>query len=375
MSLSVTPVRGKDDLEDFLRIPYDIYADDPYYVFPLLSEMREFLDKDINPFFKHAETSLWVARENGRPVGRVAACVDVYHNQAHGEQTGFFGFYEAPERPEIAKALLEAAEAWLRERSMETMRGPCCFTTNHDFVGLLLEGEPSRPMVGMPYNPDYYVDQLEDFGLQKSKDLWAWHVTAKNMQIPEKLLNTMENLLRSKIFSVRPFDMKNFDEDANTVRALYNACWSKNWGFIPMDDAEFAFSAKSMKKMVNPKFLLIAESKGQPVGFSLTIPDFNEALHPCRGRLFPFGFLKFLWLKRKITGARTLLLGVLPEYRGRGIDAVMVYKTFKAGFAIGMNHGECSWVLEDNRAMNLVLRRLGAKRYKTYRIYDLHLSS
>ncbi len=375
MTMSITPVRGKDDLEDFLRVPYIIYADDPYYVFPLLSEQREFFDQQENPFYTHAQTNLWVARENARPVGRIGACVDRYHNQAHDENTGFFGFYEAPENPEVSKALLETAEDWLREQGIATMRGPCCFTTNHDYVGLLVEGEPSSPVVGMPYNPRYYPDQLEDYGFQKCKDLWAWKFTASGMQIPVKLRNAMENLLQSSTLKIRPFHMDSFDEDASIVRQLYNTCWGDNWGFIPMDDAEFAFAAKNMKKMVDTDFLLIAEAEGKPIGFCLTIPDFNQALKSCRGRLFPTGFLKFLWRKRKIDGARTLLLGVLPEYRRRGVDGAMVYKTFKAGFARGMTWGECSWVLEDNKAMNLILQRLGAKQYKSYRIYDLYLSS
>lgn len=375
MSFSVAPVRNKADLEDFLQIPYSIYADDPHYVFPLLSEQREFLDKSVNPFYRHAETELWLAREMGRPLGRVAACVDKYHNEAHEENTGFFGFFETESRPEVAKALLETAEAWLRDQGVDTMRGPCCFTTNHDFVGLLIEGKLETPVVGMPYNPDYYADYLEAYGFQKCKDLWAWKYTDSGTGIPGKIKVAMESLLQSDVLKVRPFDMNRFDEEASTVRSLYNQCWGQNWGFIPMDDTEFAFAAKNMKKMVDAEYLLIAEAKGQPIGFCLSIPDFNQALKPCRGRLFPTGFLKFLWRKRRINGLRTLLLGVLPEYRRRGVDGAMVYKTFQAGLARGISWAECSWVLEDNKAMNLILRRLGAEQYKTYRVYDLYLSS
>jgi hypothetical protein len=370
MTLSIAPVRGKEDLEDFLRIPYDIYADDPHYVFPLLAEQHRFLDREHNPFFRHAETCLWVARRNGKPVGRIAACVDHYHNEAHLEQTGFFGFYEAPPAADAAEALLQAAAAWLTEHGMTVMRGPCCFTTNHDFLGLFLEGEASPPVVGMPYNPDYYAEQLADFGLSKSKDLWAWKMAPESTVIPEKIQRIIDKLLRSDAFTVRPFDMKRFAEEAKTVRMIYNAAWGKNWGFIPMDDEEFAYAAKDMKKMVNPQLLLIAEAQERPIGFSLTVPDFNIALKPCRGSLYPFGFLKFLWHKRKIHYARTLLMGVLPEFRHRGVDVVMVYKTFQAGYRLGYHTGECSWVLEDNVAMNRVLEGIGARVYKTYRIYD-----
>jgi GNAT superfamily N-acetyltransferase len=373
MSLSINPVRGADDLEDFLRIPYRIYADDPHYVYPLLSELRKFLDRDRNPFFAHAETCLWIARRDGRPVGRVAACVDRYHNEAHDERTGFFGFYEAPEEPGAAAGLLGAAEAWLRERGMTTMRGPCCFTTNHDWLGLQIDGEWSQPAVGMPYNPRYYAAQLEGHGLAKVKDLYAWRIQT-DAKVPPKIQGVIDGLLRSDSFRVRTFRMDRFDEDASLVRSLYNACWNRNWGFIPLDDAEFAYLAKDMKKMVDPRFLLIAEAQGQPIGFCLTIPDFNQALKPCRGRLFPLGWLRFLLARRRIDYARTLLMGVLPEFRKRGVDVVMVYQTMRAGFDLGLTRGECSWILEDNRAMNTILQGYGCELYKTYRLYDKPLT-
>lgn len=370
MSVAITPVGGKDALEDFLRIPYDVYADDSNYVFPLLSDQRAFLSRERNPFFQHAEAEMWLARLDGKAVGRVAACVDRYHIETHDEQTGFFGFYEAPRDTEVASALLQTAADWLRKRGMQVMRGPCCFTTNHDLLGLLVEGESSPPVVGMAYNPDYYGAQLEKFGLQKCKDLWAWQMKAETTQIPDKVQRIIDNLLKSDSFTVRSFDLNRFEEEASTVRQLYNECWNRNWGFIPMDDEEFAYAAKDMKKMVAADFLLVAEAEGQPIGFCLTIPDFNVALKPCRGRLFPFGFLKFLLHKRRIRYCRTLLLGVLPKYRHKGVDVMMVYKTFTAGFARGYTAGECSWVLEDNQAMNRVLKGLGATVYKTYRIYD-----
>jgi hypothetical protein len=169
---------------------------------------------------------------------------------------------------------------------------------------------------------------------------------------------------------IRPFDMKNFMAEARIVRDLYNRSWSENWGFIPMDDEDFAHSAKDMKSMVDPDFLLIAEMDGEPVGFSLTIPDFNEALQPLKGRLFPFGWLRFLLTKGRIRMARTLLMGVVPEHRRAGIDMAMVYRTMQAGFAKGLYRGECSWINADNVAMNRVLESYGADRYKTYRVYE-----
>jgi GNAT superfamily N-acetyltransferase len=375
MALTISPVAGKADLEDFLRIPYRIYAGDENYVHPLLSEQRAFLDPGHNPFFAHAVAQLWVARDGRTPVGRVAACVDRYHNETHEERTGFFGFFESPDDRLTAQALLEAAETWLREQGMDTIRGPACFTTNHDYLGLLVEGEISPPVIGMPYQPRYYQKLLADYGFQKCKDLWAWRMDASDMKIPEKLVTAMEAAEKSGMFRVRPFDMARFDDEARTVRDLYNACWSKNWGFIPMDEAEFAYAAKDMKQMVDADMLLIAEAQGKPVGFCLTIPDFNQALKSCRGKLFPLGWLKFLLKKRTIDYARTPLMGVLPAFRGRGLDGAMVYKTYRAAFTRGINRGECSWILEDNEPMNRILEGLGADCYKTYRIYDLYLGT
>ena len=374
MSLNVTPVRGKGDRETFVKLPYTVYADDPHYVYPLLTSLREFLDEAKNPFFRHAETELWLARRDGKVVGRIAACVDRYHIEHHDEQTGFFGFFEALDDAEAAAALLSAAREWLRGKGMETMRGPLNFTTNHDAPGLLIDGEPSPPVFGMAYNPPYYPAFFDDFGLVKTKDLWAWQVRAEKMDIPDRIQKNIASIRETGSFKVRPIDMDNFERDVDIIRALYNACWSRNWGFIPMDREEFLFAAKDFKKLVNPRFLLIAEKDSEPVGFCMTVPDFNIALKSCRGRLFPFGWLKFMRDRKKVNYARTLLLGVLPEARHKGVDVMMVFGTFKAGFKAGIAAGECSWMLEDNDAMNRIMAGIGAKVYTPYRVSDLALT-
>lgn len=373
MAVEIVAIADKRGLNEFLRVPYDVYADDPHYVFPLQRDQKAFFDPDHNPFHRHAETQLWVARRGGRAVGRVAACIDSYNNDHHQEKVCFFGFFETVADEEVARALLDAARGWAQARDMERLRGPACFTTNHDYLGLLIQGHERDPVVGMPYQPPYYEGMFEEYGFSGVKDLYAWFLSPGGT-VPAKLQKLIDSILRNATFTVRPFRMKRFEEDASIVRALYNECWSRNWGFIPMDDAEFAYAAKDMKGMVDPDFLLIAENDGEPIGFSLTIPDFNHALKPLRGRLFPFGWLKFLLAKRNIELARTLLMGVLPAHRKKGVDAVMVYRTIEAGFRKGMTRGECSWVLEDNRAMNLIMRSYGADLYKTYRIYELPLS-
>lgn len=374
MAVNIVPVGSDKKLLDrFLKVPFDVYGDDPHVVFPLLGEQKKFFDRSHNPFHQHAETELWLAVRDGRDVGRIAACIDATNNAHQQEQVGFFGFYEVFDDAEAAALLLSTAADWIRARGMVTMRGPGCFTSNHDWYGLQVDGRFDRPVIGMPYNPRYYEKHFADFGLTGAKDLLAWWIETGGA-FPEKMKHLIERILARPGLVIRPFDMKRFAAEAELVRGLYNACWSTNWGFIPLSDAEFAYMAKDMKSLVDADFLLVAEMDGKPVGFSLTIPDFNQATQSLRGRLLPFGWLKFLLNKRKVNAARTILMGVLPEYRKLGIDMGMVYKTMQAAFAKGITHGECSWILADNRAMNRILEGYGADCYKTYRVFEKNLA-
>jgi len=370
MALQIATVgTDKTALKTFLQVPYRIYRTDPNYVFPLLDEMKHFHDKQKNPFYRHATAELWLARRDGEVVGRIGACVDRYNNEHWAEKVGFFGFYEVDDDTEAAAALLQTAAEWIAAQGMDTMRGPGCFTSNHDWYGLQVDGKFNRPVIGMPYNPRYYEKQLTDFGLAGAKDLFAWDLRTNGV-FPAKMRQLIERIAARPGLTIRPFNMKKFLAEASLVRDLYNRCWSRNWGFIPLDDEDFAYMAKDMKSLVDADFLLVAEMNGEPIGFSLTIPDFNQATQSLRGRLLPFGWLKFLLNKRRINYARTILMGVLPEYRKLGVDMVMVYQTMQAAFAKGITAGECSWILADNAPMNRILDGYGADRYKTYRVYE-----
>jgi hypothetical protein len=369
MSVNITPVQDARQLDAFLQVPYRIYRDDPHYVFPLLGEMKQFFDKQKNPFYNHAVSQLWLAEQDGQVVGRIGACVDRYSNDHHGEKTGFFGFYEVDDDAEAAGALLQTARDWIAAQGMDAMRGPGCFTSNHDWYGLQVDGVFNRPVLGMPYNQRYYEQHFADFGLTGAKDLVAWWLDTGGV-FPEKMVRFINRILTRPGLKIRSMDKKRFFEDAAIIRQLYNDCWSSNWGFIPLDDDDFNYMAKDMKSLVNPDYLLIAEMEGEPIGFALTVPDFNMALQPLKGKLWPFGWLRFLLGKRKIDQARTLLMGVLPQYRTLGVDMALVYKTMTASFKDGIAKGECSWVLADNEPMNRIMQGYGADMYKTYRIYE-----
>ncbi len=370
MSFTVITAQGKQEFNEFLKLPYRIYQNDPNYVFPLLDDLKHFFDRNKNPFFNHAEVELWIARDAaGTVVGRIAAAIDQYNNDHQKEEVGFFGFYEADDNPELATILLQTAKDWIASKGMKTMRGPGCFTSNHDWFGVQVEGIRSRPVVGMPYNPEYYPSHFENFGLMQAKDLLAWYMETGGEQ-PPKILRLIDRILSRPGLTIRNMDMSRFDEEANLIRSLYNDSWSDNWGFIPMDDDDFAYSAKDMKSMVDPQLIFIAEMEGKPIAFAFVLMDFNQATQPMKGKMYPFGWLKFLLAKRKIDFARMPLMGVLPEYRKLGVDLALVYRAIQASFDNGVTSGELSWILDDNKPMNRILESYGGHVYKTYRIYE-----
>jgi len=336
-------------------------------------EEKKRLDPKKNPFFEHGSVELFLAYRGGEPVGRIAAVENTLHNEIHSDRMGFFGQFECLEDEEASRALLDQAATWVRARGLTTIRGPVNFSLNEE-SGLLVDAFDDPPAILMTYNPPYYQQLLESWGLEKAKDLWAWVGEKKGFDQArfgrlEKLIARSPHDIR-----VRPLDMKNFQREVELVRDLYNQAWEANWGFVPMTDAEVDHMAKGLKPVVDPNLALIGEIDGKPAGFSLSLPDINQAIAGINGRLLPFGFLKFFMGMKKITRLRIITLGLLPEYRRSGLDALFYLETFKRGTAKGY-YGESSWILEDNTLMNRSLEKMGFKVYKTYRLYDKVLTS
>jgi GNAT superfamily N-acetyltransferase len=360
----------------FLKLPARIHRGNPCWVNPLLVERREFFDRRKNPFFNHADVALYLAYKDGVPVGRISAHISHTHNEYHQEKTGFFGFFETIDDYAVAESLLQTAVDWVREKGMERARGPMNFTTNHE-TGLLVDGFDRPPVIMMSYNPKYYPEFFERFGLAKAMDLYAYYGTARQ-QIPERVTRVIERVKKRSRCTIRAIDFDNFDREIAAIKEIYNGAWADNWGFVPLTDEEFDFTAKDMKKIADPELILIAEDNGRAVGFSMGLPDFNQVLIRLNGRMLPFGLLKLLWLtkvRRVINGLRVVTMGILPEYRKRGLDNIFYLETFNRGVARGYRWGEFSWVLENNRLMNRVPENLGYQRYKTYRVYDYTLGS
>jgi len=367
--MQIEIVSDKKGLDRFIRFPWAVYEGDQNWVPPLISEM-EFILGEKNPFFHHAEAAYFLALENGNVVGRVAAIIDRNHINTHKEQAGFFGFFECLPDPAIARGLLDAAAAWLKERDIEVMRGPMNPSTN-DECGFLLEGFDSPPMIMMTYTPRYYLEYMEQCGMEKARDLLAYISIIKDVTAGGRL-ERLAAAVRGRIsgLTVRPANMKNFQRELEIVKEIYNSAWSHNWGFVPMTDEEISSMAKRLKPLIVPDLLIMAEVDGAPAAFYMAIPDYNQVLRRVNGQLGPVGLLKFLWYSRKITDVRVLTMGVKEAYRKKGIEGVLYLEGLNAISKRGYARGEMSWILEDNHLMRRACENMGGKLYKKYRIYE-----
>ncbi len=369
----VSPVVSKKDLDAFIRLPYRLYADNPNWVAPLLMLEKQRFSPKHNAFYKHADVALFVARRGDRVVGRISAQVDTEHNRYHSEHTGFFGFYESEDDPDVARALLTTAEDWLRERGMDSIRGPLSFSVNGE-VGFLMDGFDLAPLPLMPYTQRYYLPLMEGAGYTKAKDLFAWRW--ERVTIPDGPPRRMVDALRARPdIKVRRARMKDFRQEVDTILELYNDAWSANWGFVPATRAEADQMSNDLKLVVDPAIVPFVEVNGVPAGVALALPNINWAMQPLKGHLFPFGWLRLLWrLKvRRPESGRLLLLGIKKEFRTReyaGLAYLLCDEIYLAANDRGYNWAEFGWTLEDNGLINALIKKIGAEQYKSYRIYE-----
>jgi ribosomal protein S18 acetylase RimI-like enzyme len=373
-SVEVIEVESPKLLERFIKLPWKLYKNDPNWVAPLLSERKEFFNKEKNPFFRTAKTKLFLARQDGAYVGRIATCINFNHNEYHGENIGFFGFFDTIDDYEVARALLKVAMITLKSDGVTAMRGPASFSTNHE-IGFLVDGFDSPPVIMMPYNPPFLPKFAEKFGLKKVMDLFAYMLT-DNQPLNERHVNLLDKLKTKYNITIRSLNMARFKEEISLVNKIYNDAWQYNWGFVPMKEDEFAHLAKGMKDIVDPNLVLIASIGDEPAAFSLALPDMNKVLIDINGRLFPTGLIKLLWnakVKKKVDGLRLITFGVVPKFQKRGIDSIMYVETYRRGIARGYKWAELSWILETNDLMNRAAEAMGARVYKKYRMVEMPL--
>ena len=369
---TVQPVRGRRERREFVAFPFRVHGRDSNWVPPLNSDIHEKLDPARHPFYEYGEAESFLARRGKRVTGRVTALINPLHNEFHGEKAAGFGLIDFERDEETAAALVRAAAEWGRERGMTVLRGPFSLSTNEE-CGTLIEGFDTPPCVMMPWNPEWHPELLAAAGLRKAKELIAY-IVHENTPGFERMKGLTERLSRrhskGSPFSIRPFDPRRLESEIDIVRNIYNSAWEKNWGLVPMTEREFRWQAKKLKPALDPELALIAERNGEPAAFSLTLPDLNPALASARGRLFPFGLLRFLWNRRKISGVRVLTLGVKKEFRGLGLEGMLIHRTIEAGGSRGYKWAELSWILEDNIPIRRILEQMGAKIYKKYAIWE-----
>lgn len=376
MSLTIRNVASKKDKLAFVRMLWDIYAGDPHWVPPLVMDRMKLIDEEKNPFYKHARSVLFLAERNGEVVGRIGAIVNDLHNKVHNEKAGEFGFFECIDDEEVAYALFAEAERYLRSERMTVIRGPYNPSSN-DEQGILVEGFDKPPVLLMTYNPRYYPKLIEAAGYRKAMDLYAWLLRADQSR-SEKLARVSERIRERSQITIRHFNKKDFNAEIERIRTLYNAAWELNWSFVPLTDAEFDFMAKDLKQIFDPEFVLFAEKDGKTVGFSLSLPDINQAFHsgaaiPGNTMNLPVGLWNLVTKKKKIDTVRIVILGVLKEYRSLGVDALLYNETIERARRKGIAYGEASWILEDNDPMNRACQMMNGEKYKTYRIYEKEL--
>jgi hypothetical protein len=361
-------------LNHFLKAGKRVFADDPNWVQPLNMEVKDRLTPGKNPFFDHGEAKLFTAWKDGEVVGRCSASVDHRHLERWNDDVGFFGLLDTIEDPEVARALLDAAEAWLKERGMKTARGPICLSLNEE-VGTLVEGHDCPPVLMMGHSRTYQADLITQAGYEKVKDLWAWRYDVNAAMHPraDRAWKAIMDMPEVSFRSVRKKDM---ESELRIIMEIFNDAWENNWGFVRATDAEVAKAAADMKLIIDEDMAFFAEIDGRPVGMCICMPNMNEAIKDLDGKLFPFGLPKLLWrLKMKNPKwGRLLMLGIAKELRGvkryGGLSMALYVEISRRGRAKGYEHGELSWTLEDNHPVNLGIRAMGAKVYKKYRLFE-----
>ena len=368
-SSGVTVVSTKEEKKRFVDFIYSFYEQAENWVPPLRMDQKKLIDTDKNPFYNNAEIELFIAEKDGKEVGRIAAIIDHRYNDYHGSKTGHFGFFECIDDQHTANLMFRVAEDWLRDKGMKDVLGPAN-PGMMDVIGVLIEGFDKAPYILMPYNFPYYDRLIKDAGFEKAMDILDTETVAVDR------MNRAMEIVKRRIpnLEIRPVNLKKMSSEIKIIQEIFNATWKNNWGFIPLSEEEFKALGKDLKLIIDTDYAHIAEIDGEPIAFSVGLPNINEILIDMNGKLFPFGIFKLLWRKNKVKGLRTALMGVLPEWQGKGIDALLHQRSIQNGLETeGKTVSELSWILETNTEMIRVAEKIGGSLDKTYRMYSKQL--
>ncbi len=371
--LNIEEVKNQKDLMTFTRFPWEIYQGNRQWTPPLVKDLLLKFSPE-HPFRSHSEMILLLARHEEKIVGRIAGIIDHHYIEFHKEKVGFFGFFESIPEARVANTLLQKIADWLKDHGMEWMAGPMNPSTN-DECGLLIEGFDSPPCLMMPFNPRYYPSLLEGFGLMKKMDLYAYLLEESSFLWDRLDRITQRLRKREPQLHIRPIQLGRLDEELKIIKDIYNQAWSRNWGFVPLTDEEINLLAKELKPLVVSDLVLFAYWGEDPIGFSVSLPDYNVVLKHLNGKLGLLGLLKFFYYSKKIDKIRVMLLGIKPDFQKKGVEGLLYVETFRNGIKKGYHRAECSWILEENVLMQHGIEAMGGKRYKTYRIYEIPLKN
>jgi len=370
--IEISQVSSRRDRDAFIKFQWLIYANDPAWVPPLIIERKTFLNRKRHPFYKHGDAALFLARKEGKIVGRIMASDDPNYNSLHQTNVGCFGLFESIDDHDVAGALFDTAAGWLRKKGRTEIMGPIDYSTNY-VCGLLIDGFQFPPTILTAHNPRYYPQLIESCGFSKAKDWYAWWFADPSKAVAQ-LRRLAARSQKRWPARLRPANLKNVRDESRRLREIYNQAWEKNWGFVPFTEAEIEFMTKELKPLLVPEFAWIAEIGNEPVGFTLCLPDINVVLRQLNGRLarfgLPIGLVKLLFYKRRIQKGRLIALGVVEKYRRTGIAEMLVLRVMEETMIKRGITGELSMTLEDNFMINRFLETIGAERYKTYRIFE-----
>lgn len=370
--ISVERVEGKEMSREFLLFPWrsGIYDHDPAWVPPLIRDQRLMFDRKKGYFFEIGEAEFFLAVRDGRPVGRITAHVNHLYEEKYDQETGFFGFFEAIQDLDVARALFDRASLWLQERGKKRMNGPQSFSI-YDSVGFEVAGKDIMPAVGLFHFAPYYEEFATACGFTKCIDWHCFVVKEENYtQYAPYLREVKSELLRKTPYQFTTLKWREINRRVREIRQIFNIAWEGNWGHLPLTDKQLRMFAQDLKLIAIPELAIFAEKDGQTVGFIISLPDVNPALRHLNGHLYPWRLLKCFRAMKGIKRVRTIIMGVLPEHQGRHIDDILYLRTIEDGIRLGYTESDCSLIVETNRAMIRALRPLAAKPYKTYRVYE-----
>lgn len=364
-------------MRDFLDVVETIYAGDPHFVRPLDRDLTDRFHPRKNPFFEHGEAAFFTAHRGGKCVGRISASIDREHLRRYHDRTGFFGFLDTVDDPDVSRPLFQHAEDWLREQHMTESRGPMSLNINEE-VGCLVDGFDSPPYILMPHHRPHQAPLIEDAGYEKAKDVIAWRYTVDDL--PPRVHRAHAEISALPEVVSRPVSYANMEADVATIMDVFNDGWSHNWSFVPLTKSEVRKMAQDFKMILIPEITRIATIDGEPAAVAVAIPNLNELVRDLDGKLFPLGLPKLLWRLKveKPKTARVIILGIRKKFQHvrkyAGLSAYLYAELNKSGRAIGMKAGEFGWTLEDNGLISAGIRSMGAKPYKKYRIFTKHIA-